>query len=249
MFNAFGRRHKCCGLVVGIGKNADYSHMAYTFLLLKKENLQYEWLRSFSLFSDFAFEFVVLHVFLFSQLSSICLGCSRDMDQGALRQGWCLQKQCPYSTDLYFPSRKHKGKWRKVRKRKLYASSALAGHGMKKLSSPTEAHSVDLQKDVKHDVQADSVFCHDSDSSAIASSGAYLSDFVKFLLPSSRGKRRCLIDALLPILQRTDFNFSIFCAQVCRTLKHCFQIISGQRDGDVMDVGFLQEIFDVETSK
>lgn len=62
----------------------------------------------------------------------------------------------------------------------------------------------------------------------------------------SRSEVRSLVDGLLSIFQKVDFEFSTFLAG-CKTRKHCSLIISKRSDGDVMNTVLAQEFDDVET--
>lgn len=68
---------------------------------------------------------------------------------------------------------------------------------MKKPSYPTEALSVNKQKDVDLEVQLDSVFCPDADSTATMSPEAYLLECAEVSLQLRRGEGRCFVDELL----------------------------------------------------
>lgn len=76
-----------------------------------------------------------------------------------------------------------------------------------------EDGSVDERVDVEQEMQSDSVFCHDVDSSVTESPGAYLLECGKVIL-LSRSEGYCFVEKLVQILQRAEFDFSTFCEEL-----------------------------------
>lgn len=69
-------------------------------------------------------------------------------------------------------------------------------------SNTIEARSVDGQLDAEHDVQSNSDFCRNANSSATKSPGAYRLVCVEVLLQLSRDEGRHLVEKLILILQK-----------------------------------------------
>lgn len=88
-------------------------------------------------------------------------------------------------------------------------------------------------------------FYREADSSSIESPGAYLLDCEEVLLLSSRGEGPCLVDELLSMFYRVDFDIFHF-PGVCKSWNYSFQVISKGSNGDVMNAGFGQEVIGLE---